>query len=81
MDQRSVAACPFSIRVGSAEKLLIAGFVTVGAGAGRSIGGGGGGGAGGGTFFLHPAADISNINVNKTLLTLASCDPRNWLIL
>lgn len=62
-DHRSVEDWPRSIRLGSAEKLLMLGFA---GGGGAAAGGAGGGGAGGGTFFLQPALNNKSMQASKT---------------
>jgi hypothetical protein len=69
MAHLKVAACPFSIVLGSAVKLSMVGRCAVGvvrAGAGVD----GGGGGGGGIFFLQPEAKTTNTSASIIALTL-----------
>jgi hypothetical protein len=59
--QRSVADCPRSIELGSAENCVTTGSLAAGGGVGFTAAGGGGGGAGG-TLFLQLPATISREN-------------------
>jgi hypothetical protein len=72
-DQLNVDDCPFSIVVGSAEKLAITGGWTLGVGAG-SLRVGGGGGGGGGTFFLHPDAKKNRTSISNPTPILEVCN-------
>jgi hypothetical protein len=77
IDQRKVDDCPFSIRLGSAVKLVM--DTLAGGGGAWTTGAGAGGGGGGGTFFLHADANTISISDSKRTPNLAAFF-RNWLI-
>jgi hypothetical protein len=66
IDQLSVDDCPLSMVDGSAVKLLISGFPTLGVDLPPpSEVGGGGAGRGGGVFFPHASANITNARIRR----------------
>jgi hypothetical protein len=78
MDQLNVDDWPGSMVDGSAAKLSMEGFATVGGGA-AVVGGGGGGG--GGTFFEQPGATTAIVSTSSVAAILEACNLSLALIL
>jgi hypothetical protein len=79
MDQLKLDDWPFSMVDGSAVKLLMAAFATVGGSATSFLAGGGGGG--GGDFFVQPGAITAIVNTNSVAAILEACNLSLALIL
>jgi hypothetical protein len=78
MDQLNVDDWPLSIVDGSAAKLSMDGFATVGGGAASAFAGGGGGG---GTFLLQPGATTASVSTSSVAAILEASNLSLALIL